>query len=73
MNRLHRWIESRTGLVFGGFEVTGWTSHGAPLNNAWLAIYPRRDGWAFSISCKRRGFYLDYVPRHELAEAKEVA
>lgn len=67
LDRLHNWIERKTGIVFGRYTTTGYTTFGFPLEHVWLAVTPRRDGYAFCVSVKRHGFYLDYVPRHEEA------
>ena len=65
LRQAHRDIERKTGLMFGRLNATGsYTSSGYPLDKAWLVICPRRDGFAFSLSIKRLGVYVDYVPKH---------
>lgn len=72
--RLHRAIERRTGLVFGLMTTTGsFTNSGYPLEHAWLVMVPRRDGYAFCVSVKKYGIYLDYVPRHEVEHERTPA
>jgi hypothetical protein len=69
LRRLHIAVERKTGVVFGRLIVDGHSPNGYPLRHLWLTVAPRRDGYAFAVTCKRHGVYVDYVPKHEEVSA----
>lgn len=55
---MKRFLERRTGLVFGTYR--------APVNpwgRTWLIVAPTQEGQMFSVIVGRKGFYIGRCPR----------